>query len=357
MIFPEQRREEWNQFVAACEHGDVLQCWEWGELKARTGWQPLPIAVERDAKLVAACLALKRTVPLIGGCLLYAPRGPIVDFGDQSAWQELLSEIRQVAREHKAVAFKIDPAIPVPQQEAVRTLRAAGFRPCRHKGELGGIQPCYVMKLDISAEADELLARFKSKTRYNIRLATRKGVTVTSDATRDDIADFYQILQMTAQRDGFMVRDISYFYDLWDLIIQRGLGRLFLAHVDAELVAGTIAFVLGHQAWYIYGASSNHHREKMPNHLLQWEMMKWAGAQGCRVYDMRGVGREVTGVTQGKLAGLNRFKRGFAAEYVEYIGDWDLVLQPVWYKLFAVGEPMFRSLRKMRGRLQRVREE
>jgi len=347
VILPEQRREEWNDFVAASKYGDVLQCWEWGELKARTGWQPLRVAVERDGQIAAACLVLRRAIPLLGGCLLYAPRGPIVDFTDESLWSELLAEIRHLANEQKAVAFKIDPAIPIEHERVGTMLRAAGFRPRPRIGELGATQPRYVMKMDISADPDDLIMQFKSKTRYNIRLAKRKGVVVTADCTRDDIAEFYRILQITAQRDGFLIRDISYFYDLWDLIIQHGLGRMFLAYVGEELVAGTIAFVLRQQAWYVYGASSNRYREKMPNYALQWEMMQWARAQGCRVFDMRGVVQEIDGVAQGKLDGLNRFKQGFAARYVEYIGEWDLIFRPVWYKLFTTGEPMIRSLRKM----------
>ena len=349
MIIPEQRREEWNEFVAASPYGDVLQCWEWGELKARTGWQPLPVAVEREGELVAACLVLRRAVPLIGGCLLYAPRGPIVDFSNESAFQELLTEIHRLACKHKALALRIEPAVPVDHQQVIQTLQAAGFRAHDADGGFGGVQPRYVMKVDISAEPEDLIARFKSKTRYNIRLASRKGLAVARASAREDVAEFHKILKITARRDGFVVRDISYFYDMWDIIIQRGLGQMFLVYVDQELISGAIAFVLGHQAWYVYGASSNRHREKMPNHLLQWEMIKWAQAQGCRVYDMRGVAREIDGVPQGEVAGLNRFKRGFAAEYVEYIGDWDLVFRPVWYKLFTTGEPLLRSLRKIGG--------
>jgi len=347
VILPEARRREWNEFVAASPHGDVLQCWEWGELKAHTGWQPLPVAIQRQGQIAATCLVLKRPIPLVGGCLFYAPRGPIVDFTDDSLWGELLAEIRALAAEHNAVALKIDPAISTQDQPVSERLQAAGFRRGSPQGDFGGVQPRYVMKVDISVEPDDLIMQFKSKTRYNIRLAGRKGVSVRSDCTRQDIADFHRILQITAQRDGFMVRDISYFYNIWDLIIQRNLGRMFLAYVEDELVGGTIAFVLGHQAWYVYGASSNQHREKMPNYLLQWEMIKWAQEQGCRVYDMRGVAREIDGQAQGESAGLNRFKRGFAAQYVEYIGDWDLVFRPLAYRLFTTGLPVLRSLQKL----------
>ncbi len=344
MIIEEDRREEWNEFVARCPHGDLLQCWEWGELKQRTGWQPLPVAATEDGRIVAACLMLKRSLPLIGGCLLYAPRGPILDFSDEAVWAKLLKEIRQVATAHRAMALKIDPAISTDDSQVISTLLASGFRPAASRTDLGGIQPRYVMKVDISGDLDDLMADFKPKTRYNIRLAQRKGVT-TRCGQREDIADFYRILEITAQRDGFTIRNISYYYDIWELIIARGLSEMFLAYVGDELVAGAIAFRLGPQAWYVYGASSNRHRNLMPNYLLQWRMMQWAKQCGCTVYDMRGVAPEVDGEAQGELAGLNRFKQGFAAQYVEYIGEWDLVFRPGLYRLYNIAQPLVKHIR------------
>lgn len=345
MIVEENRRDEWNDFVACCPHGTVLQCWEWGELKQHTGWQPLPVAATEGGQIVAACLMLKRRLPLIGGCLLYAPRGPVLDFANRTAWTNLLCEIRDIAKAHRAMALKVDPAISVECSEVASILSASGFRRVSGEGDFGGVQPRYVMKVDISGDLQEVMADFKSKTRYNIRLAEHRGVTIRS-GEREDISDFYQILETTAQRDGFAIRDISYYYDIWDLIISRDLGKMFLAYVEDQLVAGTIAFTLSQQAWYVYGASSDRHRNLMPNYLLQWRMMQWAKQRGCTVYDMRGVAREVEGEAQGELAGLNRFKRGFAAQYVEYIGEWDLVFRPGLYRLFNIVQPLVKRIRR-----------
>ncbi len=345
MIIEEDRGDEWNEFIARCPHGNVLQCWEWGELKQYTGWQPLPVAATENGQIVAACLILKRRLPLIAGCLLYAPRGPVLDFANEPAWKKLLDEIRNLAETHRAMALKVDPAISTDRDEVASILSTSGFRPVSYEGEFGGIQPRYVMKVDISGNIEEVLADFKSKTRYNVRLAERRGVT-TRDGQREDVADFYEILETTANRDGFAIRDISYYYDIWDVIIARDLGKMFLAYVEDELVAGTIAFTLGHQAWYVYGASSNRHRNLMPNYLLQWRMIQWAKQRGCTVYDMRGVAREVDGEAPGELAGLNRFKQGFAAQYVEYIGEWDLVFRPGMYRLFNIAQPLVKRIRK-----------
>jgi lipid II:glycine glycyltransferase (peptidoglycan interpeptide bridge formation enzyme) len=351
MIVTPERRTEWNQLVAACPHGDVLQCWEWGELKARTGWTPLPVAVERAGRLAAGCLLLKRPVP--GGLsLLYAPRGPIVDLAQPDLWAELAAEMRAVARRERAIVLKIDPAIPG-SAGFQPALGAAGFRPTTSLEAVGGTQPRQVMKLDISPSEEELLESFAPKWRYNIRLAERKGVVVSDQVTREDLPAWYEVLKVTAKRDGFTVRALSYFQDLWDLIIAPGLGRMWLARSDGQVIAGTLAFCLPPQCWYVYGASSNEHRNLMPNHALQWAMMQWAKSQACSVYDFRGVAPEIDGEPQGHLAGLNRFKRGFGAQYVEYLGDWDLVLQPAAYWAFQKALPRVRQ----RGRRRRAAEE
>lgn len=337
--------------VAACPHGDLLQGWAWGQLKARTGWTPLPVGVERAGALAAGCLLLKR--PLPGGLsLLYAPRGPIVDFADADLWSELAAEIKSLGRKHRAIVVKMDPAIPETDAVAAQALRSAGYRAATSAEAVGGTQPKHVMKLNLRDSEEALLESFAPKWRYNIRLAERKGVVVR-EATRADLPAWYEVLRVTARRDSFTVRALSYFEDLWDLIVAPGQGRLFLARVGGELIAGTLAFSLPPQCWYVYGASSNEHRNLMPNHALQWAMMQWARGQGCSVYDFRGVAPEVNGEPQGHLAGLNRFKRGFGAEYVEYLGDYDLVLNPAAYWGFQKALPWVRN----RGRKKRAAEE
>ena len=352
MIVTPDRRTEWNRMVAACPQGDVLQCWEWGELKARTGWTPLAVGVEREGRLAAGCLLLRRPVP--GGLsLLYAPRGPVVDFAQRDLWAELAAEMRVVARRERALVVKIDPAIPASEAGAVEALRGEGFRPTTSREAVGGTQPRQVMKLDISPDEEALLESFAPKWRYNIRLAERKGVVISDQVTREDVPAWYEVLKVTARRDGFTVRALSYFQDLWDLVVARGLGRMWLARLEGEIIAGTLAFCLPPQCWYVYGASSNEHRNLMPNHALQWAMIKWAKGQACSVYDFRGVAPEVDGEPQGHLGGLNRFKRGFGAQYVEYLGDWDLVLRPAAYWAFQKALPWVRQ----RGRRKRAAEE
>jgi lipid II:glycine glycyltransferase (peptidoglycan interpeptide bridge formation enzyme) len=191
----------------------------------------------------------------------------------------------------------------------------------------------------------------KPKTRYNLRLAERKGVQVTDNCTEEDLRTFYDILLETARRDNFMVRSFSYFRLIWQHLVRNDLARLFVARYEGEMLAGALAFVLGRQCWYVYGASSDRRRNLMPNHLLQWRMIQWAKSQGCEVYDFRGVSPERDGIPlDDHLAGLNRFKSGFGAQYVEYLGEFDLPFRMFWYKLWTVGKPMaLKILKKHRS--------
>lgn len=350
MLLHDSDRQKWNSFVAGFPTGDFQQAWEWGELKSHTGWRPWRLAVQEGEAIVAGMQVLQRSLPG-GASLFYAPRGPLFPPGNEQALRALLEETRALARQEKALALRLDPALPDGDQAALDLLRRHGARPSpASETAFGGTQPRYVMKVDLGRTEDDLLASFHPKWRYNIRLAEKKGVVITSECTREDVPAFYEVLQETCLRDGFAVRALSYYYDIWDLLIERDLGAMFLGRVEDQIVCGALTFAMGGQAWYVYGASSNSFRNTMPNHLMQWEMMRWAMRRGCTVYDMRGVARETPGeAEEGALHGLNRFKRGFGAVYEEYLGEFDVVYSPLWYCLFNFAEAARRSWRH-RGR-------
>lgn len=339
-------RERFNAFVATSPHCDILQSWEWGEVKRRTGWRALRLLAEREGDPVAACSLLWRR-PVRGiPAVVYAPRGPVLDFADAGALEATIDAVRS----NSAGAFVLicDPAIP-PRGKEAAALRAAGFRAAT-RGGIGGVQPKAVMVLDLTPDPDEIFGAFKSKWRYNIRLAERRGVAVREGA-RADLPVFYEILLETARRDGFFVRGRSYFETLWDVLEPPGMLQTFLAEHDGRPIAGIMLFCFGDRAMYTYGASSNEHRNVMPNHLLQWHAIRWARERGYRVYDFRGVspvrdGRPV----EDHLAGLNRFKEGFGARYVEYAGQLELPLRSGWYGLWrAAGPAAMAAMRKIKG--------
>jgi len=345
-LIQEDEKALFNDFMAVHPKGHVLQTWEWGELKAKTGWQPLRLLVERDGLPVAAVSLLKRRIPVLGKYIFYAPRGPVLDITDRELFNFLLAEVRRLAKAQGVIFLKVDPDVPSSDAAWQGALKGAGFI-SSEKGEgFEGVQPKYVFRLDISPDEETLLANLHQKTRYNIRLAEKKGVAIREECGREDLPDFYRILKETTERDKFLVRSYSYFEDFYDILVPAGQAELFMADYEGQPIAGTLLFKLGSKAWYIYGASSNSARQVMPNYLIQWAMIRWAKAHGCTLYDFRGVPGQLT--EENPLYGLYRFKKGFNGEFTEFIGEFDLIYQPLAYHLYHRLEPIYyKGVRKM----------
>jgi lipid II:glycine glycyltransferase (peptidoglycan interpeptide bridge formation enzyme) len=185
----------------------------------------------------------------------------------------------------------------------------------------------------------------KSKTRYNVRLAGRKGITVRP-GDEADLPAFYRLMETTAERDRFAIHSQAYYEAAHRLFVPCGQGRLLLAEYKGQLLAGLVVLIpgpgSGGTACYMYGASSDEHRNLMPTYLLQWEAMCWARQQGCRTYDLWGVPDEDEETLESQflersdgLWGVYRFKRGFGGRLVRTVGAWDLVYAPLRYRLYT----------------------
>lgn len=334
--------DEWDAFVAAHADGHILQTSTWGELKARFGWQAAQVGITDGSQLVSGAQVLFRPLPLRLGTIAYVPRGPLVDWSDEHSVKMLGGALDQLCRAHRAILLKIEPEISVLSAPSPNTqCPMPNTCPSPHT-----IQPRRTIVVDLAGSEDELLARMHQKTRYNIRLATRKGVSVRA-GTADDIDTFYALMQVTGKRDKFGVHSLGYYRAAFELFAPQNRARLLLAQVEGESIAAIMVFALGQKAWYFYGASSNAHRDKMPNYALQWEAMRWARSLGCTTYDLWGIPDEEEAVLEAHysersdgLWGVYRFKRGFGGRIVRYAGAFDRVYNPVVYRL----------LHAMRGR-------
>lgn len=348
LIGPEERAA-YNKFIAAAEKGHILQAYEWGEIKGKGEWQPLRLLIEDNSGMPQAALSvLQRSIPGSGKTIFYAPRGPVGDINNWELMDFLFAEARKLAIRQKAIMLKIDPDVPLKENRFASYLHSRGFRRVDSGQGFEGVQPRFVFRLDINASEEELFNNFHPKTRYNIRLAQKKGVVIREDLTRDVLPVFYDLLKETTERDRFLVRPYQYFEDLWDVLVPQGQLKLFMAYYQGEAIAGTLAFILGDKAWYIYGASSNRSRNVMPNYLLQWTMIRWAKANNCKMYDFRGVPGHLT--EENPLYGLYRFKKGFNGEFTEFIGEYDLVFAPFWYWAWRFLLPVYqKNVRRIIG--------
>ena len=328
----------WNHFVADRPHGHVLQTSPWGTLKSEFGWSDARVGLMRGDNLEAGAQILFRRLPAGVGQLAYVPKGPIVDWSDQEQCTQLLAALDEAAQAEQAVALTVEPNLEDEPAHRER-LRALGFRPA----PFSAVQPRRTLVVDITPDEDEILMAMKSKTRYNIRLAGRKGVTVR-EADPQDVSTFNDLLAATAERADFGIHPPSYYETAYRLFAPRNWARILLAEVEGQAVAGVMVFALPPRSWYFYGASIAAHREKMPTYLLQWEAMRWAKSRGCTTYDLWGVPDEdrekledqFTQRSDG-LWGVYRFKRGFGGELIRTVGTWDRVYAPLRYQLYKGG--------------------
>ena len=312
----------------------ILQTSLWGVLKAQFEWADERVGIADGTDLIAGAQLLYRRLPAGLGRLAYIPRGPLVDWTDGLQLSRILAAVDSAARSRRALALMIEPDLPDEFSHHER-LRAAGFRPASLT-----IQPRRTIVVDISADEATILKAMRSKTRYNVRLAARKGVTVR-EATEADLPAFDALMAATGARNEFGVHTPAYYEAAYRLFVPRGWAQLLLAEVENEPVAALMVFAISPRAWYFYGASGNAHREKMPTYLLQWEAMLWARSRGCTTYDLWGVPDEDEGQLEAEfthrhdgLWGVYRHKRGFGGRLLRTVGAWDRVYAPLRYQLY-----------------------
>ncbi len=340
---------EYAAFVRSNANGHFLQDPGWARVKAR--WQWHGILVRRENGTVAAAVSvLSRRLPL-GFSLAYAPRGPVCNRSDEGALGVLAAGLRAFAGQNRCLLTYLDPDEPEENAAFCGTLRSLGFVHRQNDG-FDGIQPHSVFRIPLKDMGEEaLLASFAPKTRYNIRLARRRGVTVSGfpgdrPIPREALDSFDALMQTTGKRDRFLVRDRAYFETL--LTAMGGDAVLFLARLEGVPIAGAIALYYGNKAWYLYGASGDEHRGVMPNYLLQWTMLREALSRQCSLYDLRGV--PGTGAPEDPLYGLYRFKKGFGGVHTRFAGLFTLYHRPVLGRLFDFGQGAFRRLRRAKNR-------
>ena len=327
---------EWDQFIL--QHPDVhlLQTTAWGELKSTFGWEVFRIAVERDRASMGAQILFRR-LPF-GLSFAYIPKGPLshthtVESHQKAVDQDFWTEVDNLCRRKRAVFLKIEPDRLSGENNDELNLMPTGFRISPHP-----IQPPRTIILNIHVDEEAQLAGMKQKTRYNIRLAKKKGVVVQPSS---DVDSFFEMMQSTGEREQFGIHSLDYYRKAYDLFHPQGACELLLAEYGGEPLAALMVFAWGKRSWYFYGASTPIHRERMPTYLLQWEALRWARSVGCTYYDLWGIPdydehmleAEFTNRKLGLWGGY-RCKRGFGGNVRRSLGPWDKVYKPLFYNLY-----------------------
>jgi lipid II:glycine glycyltransferase (peptidoglycan interpeptide bridge formation enzyme) len=337
---------DWDQFSSTHAYGHFLQTGAWGELKSNHDWRATWSCVfNPSGEMSGGGLILLRNLPIRLGKLAYMPRGPVADWDTPAQASKILTHVIGTAKKYGAISLIIEPGLMDLARDGhadEQLLRENGFVPNDFT-----VQPRRSIWVNLNAPEAEILAKMKQKTRYNIGLARRKGVTVR-EATVDDVPQFYQMMQVTSERDKFAVHSADYYRDFVRLFGQGGadVARLLVAEhstLPGVLLAGAVVTAFAKMGTYVYGASANEHRELMPTYLLQWEAMRWCRARDCQTYDLWGVPDENEETLEAEfekrhdgLWGVYRFKRGFGGQLVRQIGAWVKVLAPLRWRAFLL---------------------
>lgn len=365
---------EWNELIASLPNPHLLQTWEWAQVKDKYSWQPMPyiwtdLKTNDISKPVAAAMILKRSLPVRGlakkMCVLYVPKGPLLDWGNTNLRQRVVNDLQDFANQQGAIFVKIDPdvelgrgvpgkdkSIEFEQGEIIRSeLLGRGWKFSQDQ-----IQFRNTVLIDLSAAEDQMLARMKQKTRYNIRLAQKKGVTVRKGTLQDGHL-LYQMYAETSVRDGFLIREEGYYQTVWNTFDEARttdqkksipISEPLIAEVDGKPVGAVSMFYFGGLAIYLFGMSRLEHREKMPNYLLQWEAMRRAKSLGCRIYNLWGAPDIFN--PDDDLWGVFRFKEGLGGYVSRTIGAWDYTSSSILYRTYTEVLPRILDLMRARGK-------
>jgi len=380
----------WNELISKLPNPHFLQTYEWGQVKAKYGWSPLYAVWDADGKWivendpsqlstfhapVAAALILKRQILRNGFAarlsILYTPKGPLLDWTNESLRNRVLNDLQSLAKRQGAIFLKMDPdvvlgtGIPNSENDALDNGGQAVVSELKRRGwgySSDQIQFKNTVLVDLNASEEEILARMKQKARYNIRLAEKKGVSVRV-GMKEDLPMLYKMYAETSVRDGFVIRDEGYYKTVWETFmsktnspisnspvsnLQSPFTEPLIAEVNDEPVAAIFVFYFAGRAYYVYGMSSAVHREKMPTYLLQWEAMKRAKAKGCNFYDLWGA-PDVFDESD-SLWRVYRFKEGLGGKVVRTLGAWDFAPNPLWYKMYSEIIPRLLDVMRSRGR-------
>lgn len=322
---------DWNHFLSQHPNAHLLQTGEWGELKSAFGWKPVRVISGHIGAQI-----LFRKLPL-GFTVGYIPKAVIGNqlsvSSDQSSVnsEQFWNEVDSVCRNHRAIFLKLEP-------DSWENLKPDTWN-LKLETSPRNIQPPRTILVNIKDDEDTILARMKQKTRYNIRLAEKKHVVVRA---WDDIESFHKMMLVTGGRDGFGIHSLEYYKRAYELLHPSGLGEILLAEYDGKPLAALFVARNGNRAYYLYGASMDEERNRMPTYLLQWEAMKWAKAHGCDEYDLWGVPDEDEATLEANfetrhdgLWGVYRFKRGFGGELKRAAQAMDRVYNPILYRLYV----------------------
>lgn len=303
-----------------------LQSYSWGEFRMRTGSRVERLGIFDGGKLIQGFSVTFHSVPHTSYTVGYIPKGIIPD-------EQLFGVLSELGNKNNAIFIKLEPnvASPTANKTAYDEIRSFLYSHGCVDGK--SLFTKYTFLLSLTPTEEQLLAQMHQKTRYNINLAVRKGVTITEDTTESGLRAYLQLLHETTKRQQFYAHSDQYYQDMFAVLAPTEMLHIFKAEYEGKVLSVWIVFVFNKKLYYPYGASSREHRDVMANNLLAWEVIKYGKSRGCEVFDMWGsLGPDPD--PKDPWFGFHKFKEGYGGVLTQSVGTYDLVLHPTWYKIF-----------------------
>jgi len=308
--------EKLDNFLSKQDKSQFLQSWQWGDFQEDEGNKIFRLGIEKRDQLVAVATLVKKKI-FARWFYFYCPRGPVIDYKiqDQEAIIEIekfiFCEIEKISKKEKCIFVRFEPnmKLKMDHPSITRTL---------------DIQPSKTVILDLIKTEDELLKEAHQKTRYNIRLAEKKGVLVRL-AEKSEFKKFWELLELTGNRDDFRLHQEKHYQKMLEL----PMIKMYFSEYAGKVLAASIVAFFGDTATYVHGASSNKDRNLMAPYLLQWKVIQSTKQAGYKYYDFFGVDEQ-------KWPGVTRFKKGFKSDVFEHVGTFDLIFDSLWYLWYGI---------------------
>ncbi|AXH97195.1 lipid II:glycine glycyltransferase FemX [Ornithinimicrobium avium] len=348
----------YDDFVRSHPLRSLTQDLRWGLVK--DDWGQEAVYLEEGGAVVAAMTLLVRRLP--GGfSVLYAPRGPLVDWDDPDMVHRLLAEAAPLVRKHRAVMTKLDPEVPfTPELDAWLRAQEGWVVKNVGAGKDDLVQPRYCMIVRLQDEdgqelsEEELLAKYDGKARNRVRTGRRKGVVVVPADTEEGLRTFHEIYSFMARRNEITTRGLPYFHRMREAFGDR--MRVAHARHEDDVLAASVTVDYHGKLYYLYAGSNDLKRNLAPNQVMNHELMVWGLSRGAESYDMGGV------FALDPQDGLYLFKRAFCkgdGGATEFVGEVDVVhnktLYAVLHRLVPAVQRGRRELGGLASRLRRQR--
>ena len=317
----------WDREIQRFEIVHPLNAFEWGRVRSVDNWAPIYLVAERDGKLCGGMMILEKKIPCTPFSLFYGPKGPVWDYQDDETLSGLIAKVKEIARREKAIFLRVDPNIP--ESFALNNedrLSSLGFDHLDKRWTFWN-SPRDVSRIDLTRvnSADELFNLLDRDTRRCVRKAEREGVRIEAATSEEELRTFYKIFKEFSINKRFMSRDYEYQKCLWDTYIDNGMGRLFLAKYQGEIIGGIICIMFGGKCLAMHMGTPYKYQKLKTYYAYVWESIRWAKENGCSWFSFRGVGTTPT---------QEQFKKKFLPEVVSLAGYYDLPCRPLLYKFF-----------------------